>query len=64
MHAFRHGSDRCASEVLRTLPALAEAQKNVLPKKLDRLFEDPDLVGGGVSALQEELHARLQYCSN
>lgn len=64
MHAFRHGSDRCASEVLRTLPALAEAQKNVLPKKLDRLFEDPDLVGGGVSSLQEELHARLQYCSN
>ena len=68
LHALRLASDKCGDQVFTTsrkmLASIAEAHKDMLPPSVSRAYEDPDLVGGGVTALDKLLHKRLRYCGS
>jgi len=46
------------------LSNLVEEQKKMMATTVDEAYDDPDLVGGGVSRLETLLRRELRYCDN
>lgn len=68
LHALRLASDKCSNEVLchsrEMLTSFSEELGKMLPGTTDLAYDDPELLGGGVTRLDALLHRRLRYCSN